>query len=70
MALSYPRVTLLEMTPAIAVESTILPGAFNRDPADQIIVATARILDCPIITTDQKILAYPHVKHIIKDDTF
>ncbi|MBU1858242.1 MAG: type II toxin-antitoxin system VapC family toxin [Verrucomicrobia bacterium] len=66
-ALSYPRVTLLELTPAIAAESTMLPGAFNRDPADQIIVATARLLDCPIITTDQKILAYPHVKHIIKD---
>lgn len=63
-ALSYPRVTLLELTPAIAAGSTMLPGAFHRDPADQIIVATARLLDCPIITTDQKILAYPHVKHI------
>jgi len=66
-ALSYSRVTLLDLTPAIAVESTMLPGAFNRDPADQIIVATARLLDCPIITSDQKILAYPHVKHILQE---
>ena len=63
-ALSYPRITLLELTPAIVTESTLLPGSFHRDPADQMIVATARLLDCPIITTDQKILTYPHVKHV------
>ena len=30
--------------------------------ADQIIVATARVYDCPIVTLDARILAYPHVK--------
>ena len=39
-----------------------LPGEFHRDPADQIIVATARIHNCPIMTMDEKILAYPHVQ--------
>jgi PIN domain nuclease of toxin-antitoxin system len=61
-ALSYPGVRLLELTPRIALESTRLPGRFHRDPADQIIVATSRVYDCPIVTLDARILAYPHVK--------
>lgn len=61
-ALAYPGIQLLPLTPRIAVESTQLPGTFHRDPADQIIVATARVYDCPLLTTDDKILHYPHVK--------
>lgn len=61
-ALAYPGIRLLELTPQIAVASTQLPGTFHRDPADQIIVATARVYDCPIVTLDEKILAYPHVQ--------
>jgi len=60
-ALSYPGVRLLDLTPEIAAESTTLPGEFHRDPADQIIVATARIHDCPVLSSDRKILDYPHV---------
>ena len=61
--LSYPGVQLLELSPRICVESTQLPGIFHRDPADQIIVATARVFDAPLVTVDDKILAYPHVRH-------
>jgi PIN domain nuclease of toxin-antitoxin system len=60
-ALAYPHIRLLELTPEIAVESTELPGVFHRDPADQIIVATARIYNCALLTSDTKILSYPHV---------
>ena len=60
-ALDYPGIRLLELTPEIAIESTQLPGEFHRDPADQIIVATARVNDCPLLTVDHKILNYPHV---------
>lgn len=60
-SLSYPGVRLLELTPRIAVESTQLPGSFHRDPADQIIVSTARIYSCPLVTLDGRIRAYPHV---------
>ena len=60
-ALDYPGIQLLDLTPEIAIESTQLPGNFHRDPADQIIVATARIHDCPLLTVDNKILDYPHV---------
>ena len=59
-ALSYPGVRLIELSPRISVESTQLPVTFHRDPADQMIVATARIMDCPLVTMDTKILAYPH----------
>jgi PIN domain nuclease of toxin-antitoxin system len=63
-ALSYPGVQLLTLTPEIAIESTQLPGEFHRDPADQIIVATARVYGCPLVTSDDKILSYPHVTTI------
>jgi PIN domain nuclease of toxin-antitoxin system len=55
-ALNYPGIRLVELSPEIAIESTRLPGEFHRDPADQIIVATARIYDCQLVTSDSKIL--------------
>lgn len=64
LALAYPFVQLLALTPSIAVESSQLPGTFHRDPADQIIVATARVFGCPLLTLDSKILDYPHVHAI------
>ena len=60
-ALSYPGIQLLGLSPEIAIESTRLPGEFHRDPADQIIVATARIYGCALLTSDEKILNYSHV---------
>ena len=60
-ALAYPGVQLLDLTLPIVMQSTQLPG-FHNDPADQIIVATAIVLDCPILTVDQKILNYPNVQ--------
>ncbi|HXM36242.1 MAG TPA: type II toxin-antitoxin system VapC family toxin [Pyrinomonadaceae bacterium] len=59
-ALGYPGMTLLELTPRIIVDSTQLPKGFHKDPADQFIVATSRILDCPLLSADDKILNYPH----------
>ena len=46
----------------IIVESTSLPGNFHKDPADQIIVATSRVLNIELMTVDEKIINYPHVK--------
>lgn len=62
LALAYPGIQLIDLAPQIAVESTRLPGEFHRDPADQIIVATARVYDCPLVTLDGKIRSYPHVQ--------
>ena len=55
---------VLELTPKVAVESCELPGDFHGDPADRIIVATARVNGATLVTKDQKILKYPHVKSI------
>lgn len=60
-ALAYPGVQLLNLTIPIIVESTKLTG-FHRDPADQLIVATAKIYGCPLLTADAKILVYPDVQ--------
>jgi PIN domain nuclease of toxin-antitoxin system len=60
-ALAYPHIKLLNLTPEIALESTQLPQPFHKDPADQMIVATARICNCPLMTVDSKIRNYPHV---------
>ena len=60
-ALVYPGITLIELTPEIAVASTQLTG-FHRDPADQIIVATAQVYDCPLVTVDTKIVGYPAIQ--------
>lgn len=42
----------------IAVEAGELPGGFRSDPADQIIVATARITGATLMTRDRRILDY------------
>ncbi|PDV99960.1 type II toxin-antitoxin system VapC family toxin [Candidatus Chloroploca asiatica] len=61
-ALSYPGMRLLPLTPEIAIASTQLPPPFHRDPADQLIVATARTYDCPLVSLDGKIRTYPYVR--------
>ena len=61
-ALVPSEIRLLELTPQIAVGSTQLPGEFHRDPADQIIVATARVYDVAVMTVDRRILRYEHVR--------
>jgi PIN domain nuclease of toxin-antitoxin system len=48
----------------IAVKSTELPGEFHKDPADRIIIATARKFAASLITADEKIRVYPHVRTI------
>jgi PIN domain nuclease of toxin-antitoxin system len=62
MALAQEGVTLISITPSISIDSVTLPGMFQRDPADRLIVATARTYDCPLVTADREILAYPYVK--------
>ena len=62
LALGYPGITLLPVEPEIAIKSTRLPRPFHSDPADQIIVATARIHHCPVVTIDKRISDYAHVQ--------
>ena len=52
---------VLDISLRIIEEAWSLPGDFHPDPADRVIVATARIMDLQVITGDQRILQYPHV---------
>ena len=64
IALAEEGIILISITPAIAIESYSLPGEFHKDPADRIIVATARTYNCALMTNDGNILAYPHMRLI------
>ena len=61
LALNYPGMNLLNLTPAIIVEAHELPGPFHKDPVDRLLVATARFGKLSMMTLDAKILEYPHV---------
>jgi len=61
-ALRMTNIRLVPLTPTIALKSTTLPQPFHDDPADQIIVATAREEIATIITKDYLIRNYPNTK--------
>ena len=63
-AIGNSGLRVIELTPEIAMESCNLPGDFHKDPADQIIVATARTHNLTLLTKDRKIIEYPHVNAI------
>lgn len=46
----------------IAIEAYKLPGRFHKDPADRMLVATARINDLTLVSADERILAYRAVR--------
>ena len=56
------RALPLDLTHEIAWEAYNLPGRFHNDPADRILVATARLMKLTLVTADNLILRYPHVK--------
>lgn len=49
---------------SIAIKAVNLPQPLHSDPADRIIIATATAIGAPLVTKDEKILKYPHVKSI------
>ncbi len=53
---------LVPLTPEIALASANLPNGFKSDPADEIIVATARFHNLTLITSDKRIRKYRQVK--------
>lgn len=63
-ALTVTGMKLVELSPAIAMESAKLPGEPHGDPADRIIMATARLLGATLITRDARILAYGATGHL------
>jgi len=63
-ALRKSGVSLAELTPEIAIESVHLPGDLHGDPADRMIVATARILGATLVTKDRRLLEYSQARHV------
>ena len=59
-----PFVNFIPVDNSIAVKSVNLPQPFHTDPADRIIIATTISLGASLITKDERILKYPHVKTI------
>ncbi len=63
--LDLPGIRLAPLTPEVAVEAVALPGGFHKDPADRMIVATARVLGGTLVTFDQAILDWAAKGHVL-----
>jgi PIN domain nuclease of toxin-antitoxin system len=61
-SLAALNASTLDVIHEIAWEAYNLPGRFHNDPADRVLVAMARIANLTLITADDLILRYPHVK--------
>ncbi len=57
-ALKAPGLKTLDISPRIAVEASYLPGKFQGDPADKILIATARVKNIILATRDKQIWQY------------
>jgi PIN domain nuclease of toxin-antitoxin system len=55
-AVAPPLVRRVGISPAIAAQVATLPETLSRDPADRVLVATARVLGATLLTQDHRIL--------------
>lgn len=58
-------IEVAELSPAILIASSFLPGRPPRDPADRIVIATARALGLAVVTRDRLILGYAEQGHVL-----
>ncbi|MEA2928115.1 MAG: hypothetical protein QOG38_543 [Hyphomicrobiales bacterium] len=56
--LAMPNVRLAELSPDILIAASFLPGTPPNDPADRILIATARELGAMLVTRDREVIAY------------
>ncbi len=57
-ALSKPGIDVAPLTPEMMIESVHLPGDLHGDPADRMLVATARVLGATLLTKDDQLIRY------------
>ena len=57
-ALSKPGIDVAPLTAEIMIESVHLPGDLHGDPADRMLVATARVLGATLLTKDDQLIRY------------
>lgn len=63
-SLHKPGISVVPISPHIAIQSTRLPGAVHGDPADRILIATAHQENAVLVTCDQKLLDYGKDKFV------
>ena len=61
---ALPGVSLADLSPSVLIASTTLPGEPPADPADRILIATAREFDYSLVTRDRQILDYAISGHV------
>jgi PIN domain nuclease of toxin-antitoxin system len=62
--LATPGVKVEALTPSVLIDASFLPGQLHRDPADRILITTARALDLTLVTRDEAILNYGAQGHV------
>ena len=62
--MSQPMVREAPLTMEAAIGASLLPQPLNNDPADRLLIATARERNLPIVTRDRKILDYAALGHV------
>lgn len=63
-ALARSRFHLVPLTARQAIASSLLPDGLHDDPADRLLVATARDLGAALVTRDRRLLAYAAQGHL------
>lgn len=61
-ALNLLKCDTIELSHEIAAKAYSLPSPLHKDPADRVLIATARALDLTLLTADGRILSYSHVR--------
>lgn len=68
-ALNQPGVSVAPLTPEIMLESVHLPGDLHGDPADRMLVATARVVGATLVTSDSELIRYSRQRHVRAAET-
>ena len=61
-ALSKPGIAVAPLTPEIMIESVHLPGEMHGDPADRMLVATARVQGATLLSKDEQLIRYSRLR--------
>lgn len=61
---ALPGVAICELAPEVLLASSFLPGDLLGDPADRMLVATAREHDFALVTRDSALLDYAACGHL------
>ena len=63
-ALELPGVNLLPLSPAIAMETARLPKPMHADPADRILVASARVERLRLVSLDRAVVSFARLTNL------